>query len=89
MGDPLGVADDGGAPERADVLEGGEALFDVGEQPAVWIPKRTLLVVSTGDRVNGASNVFNLGPLDARTACKGVVDIASRRSEPEASGESP
>ena len=55
---------------------------------AVWIPDWRLLVVSTGDRINGASNVFHLGPLDARTACKGVVNVASRRSEPEASDES-
>ncbi|MGV1004867.1 MAG: hypothetical protein ACOYEV_08900 [Candidatus Nanopelagicales bacterium] len=47
---------------------------------AVWIPNWRLLVVSTGDPVNGAGNVFNLGPLEARTACSGVVNVASRRS---------
>ena len=52
---------------------------------AVWIPKWRLLVVSTGDRVNGASNVFYLGPLDNRTACKGVVNVASQRSSPQTS----
>jgi hypothetical protein len=55
---------------------------------AVWFPRWKLLVVSTGDRVNGASNVFHLGPLEARTACKGVVNVASRCSSPEAPGES-
>jgi len=52
---------------------------------AVWVPKWRLLVVSTGDRVNGASNVFYLGPLDDRTACKGVVNVASQRSSPRTS----
>jgi hypothetical protein len=55
---------------------------------AVWVPKWRLLVVSTGDRINGAGNVFHLGPLEAITACAGIGKVASRRSLPEASGES-
>jgi hypothetical protein len=52
---------------------------------AVWIPRWRLLVVSTGDRINGAGNVFHLGPLDAITACAGFGNVASQRSQPDTS----
>ena len=52
---------------------------------AVWIPDWRLLVVSTGDRINGASNVFNLGPLDAVTACADIRTVAPQRSQPHTS----
>ena len=52
---------------------------------AVWVPRWRLLVVSTGDRVNGASNVFYLGPLDDITGCAGVGNVASSRSQPHTS----
>ena len=52
---------------------------------AVWIPDWRLLVVSTGDRINGASNVFHLGPLDAVTACAGIRTVAPQRSQPPTS----
>jgi hypothetical protein len=52
---------------------------------AIWIPRWRLLVVGAGDRVNGASNVFHLGPLEAVTACAGVRNVASRSSSPHTS----
>ena len=51
---------------------------------AVWIPHWRLLVAGTGDRINGASNVFHLGPPDAITACAGINKVAPRGSMTEA-----
>lgn len=54
---------------------------------AVWTPRWRLLVVGTGDRINGASNVFHLGPLEAITACKGFNKGVSRSDQPNAASK--